>query len=175
MFDFVKKLLIARQFTMEKGQITLTNLPVMILPVYVVVNMQKALEKSMGFEKTKKFIYEGTKKGSIEHAREINKRYGLKGKQLVDFLINYLTMAGWGEVNLVNIDIKNKTAVTHFSNSTFSKYYGFSKNPVDHIMAGSQAGGATVVFGEDADVIETKCVAMGSPYCEFIYKVKSKK
>lgn len=175
MYDVVKKLLFARQFTMEKGTMSLMGLDVIIMPVSVVADIIKSLEKTIGYEKTKKIIYEGVKSGTYNYSRGVGGKYGLKGAELIKWLVDIMMLTGWGEAKLISVDIKNKTAILHLYNSTLAKNYGRSKKPIDHVMAGAQAGGATVVFGKNAVVRETKCISMGHDFCEFIYSAKKNK
>jgi predicted hydrocarbon binding protein len=42
--------------------------------------------------------------------------------------------------------------------------------PVDGLARGMYAGSANVIFKCDMDAVETRCVAMGDPYCEFVLK-----
>jgi predicted hydrocarbon binding protein len=38
-------------------------------------------------------------------------------------------------------------------------------------MRGALAGGAGIIYGKDIlDAVETKCLAKGDPYCEFLVK-----
>lgn len=175
MYDIVKKLLFARQFQMEKGNINLMGLDIMMIPAPVMVDIIKTLEKSIGYEKTKKLIYNGVKSGTSYYAKKISEKYNIKGVKLIQWLVDTMMLTGWGEAKLISIDIKRKTAILHLYNSTLAKHYGKSKKPIDHVMAGAQAGGASIVFGEDAIVRETKCSSMGNDFCEFIYSAEKNK
>jgi len=174
MYDVVKKLLFARQFQMEKGNINLMGLDVMIIPAPVMVDIIKTLEKTIGYEKTKKLIYEGVKSGTSFYAKKISEKYDIKGVKLIQWLVDTMMLTGWGEAKLISIDVEKKTAILHLYNSTLAKHYGKSKKPIDHVMAGAQAGGASIVFGKNAIVKETKCSSMGHDFCEFIYSTKNK-
>jgi len=175
MYDVVKKLLFARQFSMEKGNINLMGLDVVIIPASVMADIIKTLEKAIGYEKTKKMIYEGVKSGTHYYATKVSEKYNIKNVKLIKWLVDTMMLTGWGEAELISISMKRKTAILHLYNSTLAKHYGRSKKPIDHVMAGAQAGGASVVFGKDTVVRETRCVSMGHDFCEFIYGVEKKK
>ena len=42
------------------------------------------------------------------------------------------------------------------------------KKPFSHWLRGLLAGFGTRFFGKKVSVIETKCIAKGDPYCEFV-------
>jgi len=64
--------------------------------------------------------------------------------------------------------------VYRVNNSKLAKLYGNIGKPVDHIPRGWFAGAACVFFGKDVDAVETKCIAKGDEYCEFIIKPKNR-
>lgn len=171
MFDIVKKLLLARQLKMEKGSFDLLGLPVLVIPVPVIVEMQKILEETVGYEKMHKELYDSSKSGTHFYAKGISEKHGMKGRELIKWLLDILMLTGFGEAELLKLDIEKKHAVVKMTNSAIPKYYKIpQKHPVDHIICGAQAGGSSFVFGEEMLVEEVKCMAQGHPYCEFVYK-----
>jgi len=89
-------------------------------------------------------------------------------------MINTFNLAGWGELEIVKNNISEKTAVFHIKNSPVAIEFLSSKKPVCHTNRGFLAGGACKVSKTEVDCVETKCIAMKNPYCEYITMPKNK-
>ena len=64
MFEFTKKLMLARLIKMEKGEISLMGLPVTIIPVSILANLQKATIEVLGYRKAYDKLYNASSEGS---------------------------------------------------------------------------------------------------------------
>jgi predicted hydrocarbon binding protein len=78
---------------------------------------------------------------------------------------------GWGIVDKVRVNIEKGTA-------KFRMYHNFecelgenNGKPYSQFYRGAIAGLFTRFFGKEVEVKETKCIAKGDPYCEFIIKI----
>ncbi len=162
MFEFATKLLLGRQFQIEKGSIKLLERSILLVPAEVLVQVYKA-NKDQG-----RLVYNASVKAAKEMSTHYEKRLGIKGTKLEDLLINLTELAGWGVMRVVTERDEDARAVFNIENSNVAITYGKSKEPVDHLARGFLAGGASVIFKEDVECVETKCLAMGSPYCQFI-------
>jgi predicted hydrocarbon binding protein len=168
MFDLVKKLFLARQLKMEEGKIELLNSPVVIAPINTFVILQKELEKAIGAKKAALTVYNGIKDGSIEYNKQIANFFKMKGIELTKWQCNSVTLSGWGIVNVIKYNEKQREAVIVVKDSTFAKSYGRTKYPVDNIIAGFAAAKMQSEYKESMDCVETKCLSKGDGYCEFI-------
>ena len=75
---------------------------------------------------------------------------------------------GLGEMEMGMIDLKGKRAVIKVYNSSECELFKGSKQPESHFIRGMIAGWLSRFFGERAYAKETKCIAKGDEYCEFL-------
>jgi len=161
MFKFSKTI------SWEDGEIKLMSTYVSVVPSTLLIALQKSLIEKLGFEKAYNQIYDNTRKGSFKWNEEFVKAHNFKEKRkIVDWQWKIVTFAGWGKWEIINLELDNNRLNAKFIDSPLTKQYGKSKYPVDFVATAFSAGGISVAFGADLDCIETKCQAMGHPYCE---------
>lgn len=177
MFDFVKKLMFARQLKMEKGRIDMLGQRMMIIPTYTFACMIKNAKDPI---ETGKFIYDAckhTNRDALGFTYKVSEKFGLKGADLIRWMANIATMAGFGIIEVIEINENKKTAAVHITDSPMVQIIRNSKYSVDHPIRGYMAGAAEVIFNglekdnkkwKKYDYIETKCMAKGNNVCEFI-------
>lgn len=168
--DFMQKLVLARQIRFEKGKIGLSNQRVVISPIEPIIAITEILleEETLipkVYEKIRNSFSEGFADG-------ISRLYKVEDLNLTKWLVDVSNMGGWGKTTLVKFDNKAHTGILRVEDSPLITYFkGKTKKPVDHIWRGITAAGASRIFNDDIDFIETKCAAMGNTkVCEFIYK-----
>ena len=70
------------------------------------------------------------------------------------------------------MNVKRHHAVFHLKNpficEQYKKLFGSSKKPIDYYLAGLFAGASHEIIAGKVKCIETKCVAKGDEYCEFV-------
>ena len=164
MFEVVAKLLLHSQLKFEKGNITLLNQRICMIPVYNFVDIQKAMEKA-GF---KNALYLTSKQLGLEWTTKLKKQYKTNREGILEWGSNTVTLAGWGTVETLSVDPKKKVIRFLLHNSAISESYGPSKKPVDHIFRGMIAGAMSIAFGVDMEAVEIRCKSLGDPYCEFV-------
>ena len=87
---------------------------------------------------------------------------------------------GEGVPELIDFDRKKFFAKVRLHNSSYAIGYKKSKEAVCHVFAGYLEAAAEIVFNKKMLCTETKCIAMGHPYCEFeiresdVYGVKKR-
>jgi len=172
-FDFFKKLLMARQLTFEEGQIKVADEISIMVHGPALVKLSDMLIKSMGKEGIN-YIYESSKESGRILAQAFKRKYGLTGMKLADLIKNLAMMGGWGKIEFLNFDFKNNSVIGKITDSPFAELTEFRNKKMCHISRGFIAGALSVVFGTDVDCIEVKCKADGSEFCEGIIKPKSK-
>ena len=172
MFDFVEKLMLARLIELEKGKISLMGQPVNIIPTDILIYIQKTMIRSVGIKKTYEVLYESTKKGAMIYCKEFIKKYNIKNfKEILEWYIKIVTLAGWGD-GVISYANKEKSQVNYrLINSPFCKNYGQTNYPICFIQCGFGAGGLSILFNKNIDIIETKCASQGHKYCEFEGKI----
>lgn len=172
MGNIFTKLLMARQIKFEEGEIDLMKQRVVIVPNDFLIELSFESDKSIDGIKQ---LYQSAKRGVKEgFAKELNKSFGLKGAEFIKWLIDISGLSGWGNHDLIRIDPEKKIGILKTMNAPVAmKLKGRVNNPTESIWRGLLAGGASAVFNEDIDFVETKCFALGDPYCEFVFKPRN--
>lgn len=168
-YDFMQKLILARQIEFERGYIRLSDQRVVIAPIEPLIAITDVLLEE---ETLVPNVYEKIRRSfSKGFAESVGKIYGLGGLDLTKWLVDISNLGGWGKATLVTFDNTAHTGILRVEDSPFVPYFkGKTTKQVDHIWRGIAAAGATRIFGEDIDFIETKCAAVDSTICEFLYK-----
>ena len=163
----------SKLLNLQDGRIDLMNVPINIVPTSILCDLQKGLIDSIGFKAAYKKIYESAKEGSREYNKNFIKKQGFTDKRkIIDWQSKIVTFAGWGNVEIAEIDFDKDEYTSHFKNSPFPEIYGKSGYPIDIITAGFISGAFSGSLNKQLECVETKCIANGAPYCEF--KVASK-
>lgn len=164
LFDYFK---FARLLNINDGRIDLMGVPINIIPTSILVDFQKDLVASMGLEKAYQKIYGIAKTGSKQYNSEFIQKQKFKDKRVtLDWQTKVVTFAGWGNLKIVAVDLNSDSVTIRYDNSPFPGVYSKSLYPVDFLATGFTAGGVCAGFGKDLDAYESKCVALGHPYCE---------
>jgi len=164
MFKLVADLLMHGQLKFEKGRITLLEQRISMLPLYNTVEIQKSLEKLGQVN----LLYFSNKKFGLEWTKKIYKSFKTKETEIFKWGINSVTLAGWGEVSLLENSSNGKKIRFKLEDSGIVEYYGESSKPVDHIFRGMIAGAMSATYNLDMDAIEVSCKAQGKESCEFL-------
>tara|TARA_Y100000310_G_scaffold59310_1_gene54664 strand:- start:6304 stop:6873 length:570 start_codon:yes stop_codon:yes gene_type:complete len=174
MLKLVSELILQRQFKFESGLIELYGVPLTLLPLSSLVKEQKLLEEK-GMENA---VYVANKLTGVEWNKNMVKKFKTKThKQIVDEGNKVMSIAGWGEFKVIKQDVVNKEFMWRIYGSTFAKQYGSSDHAVCNAVRGLFTGAAVFLLGKDKielDGVETKCLAIGSEYCEFVIKERKK-
>lgn len=170
------------QFYIDReGHTVLLGEYVILFPVGVVLQLQQSIEKILGEEKAKEVI---TALGEFQveaAARRYIKRFNfqkLDKRKIMDLTTRIINILGWGNVLVNKMSLKDKTAHIILKESTLSLKYKHvyqkeSNKPIDYWVAGILKKHFSLIFGTEVEIKETKCLACGDPYCEFIVKPKS--
>ena len=143
----------------------------------IITELYRQIFTSLGYEETARIIYESTKKGTCEVQRNLIKAYRVTLKGEEDFrsrvakLPGYVETYGHGRGKTLE---QGKEFVFAVNDSTVAQYLKDSQlgKPVCHFLAGFFAGMAEA-YAEliqpfsSYSCVETKCLAMGDPQCEF--------
>ena len=166
----------------EDGHAYLLNEFFFLLPPSILLKLQEILERELGYKKMKKIIMElGIFQTQMAIKRYI-KIYNIvkinKGK-IINFGLNILKILGFGKIEIKKISYDKKIIELIIKSSTLpleykKMYKKKSKKPIDFFVCGLIKGSFSSIFEEEIEVKETKCIAMGDPYCEFIGKPKTK-
>jgi len=168
-FDFFKKLLMARQLTFERGQIKVADEISIMIHGPALVKLSDILIKTMG-KKGIDYIYTSSKESGKIMARAFKRKYGLTGMKLANLMKDLAEMGGWGKIEFLKFDFRNKFVIGKITDSPFAELTEFKNKKMCHITRGFIAGALSIVFKANVDCIEVKCKADGSEFCEGIIR-----
>lgn len=77
---------------------------------------------------------------------------------------------GWGIADKVKVDVEKGTAMLRTYLNFECELGENNGRPYSQFYRGAIAGIFTRFFGKDVKVTETRCIAKGDPYCEFVVK-----
>ena len=98
-------------------------------------------------------------------------RFDKDPRAFINWLIEVGAFVGWGKHKLIEFHSERlEGGLRTYDAPIGSLYKGKLNEPIDHLWRGLTAGCASAAFREDIDWIETKCIATGTPYCEFLFK-----
>jgi len=163
-----EKLLMAGRLRLKDGEITMLGEPMVFAPVATFVMIIKAFNNSPEIGKT---IYQSSKMTDVlGFTRDLVEKVGVKPEKIPAQMRDIATMSGWSMLDLVDVDFENKRAIIQSRSNPIANMYGKSEFPVDHAIRGFVAGALVHAFKTDMDAVETKCISMGNPKCEFVCK-----
>ncbi len=110
---------------------------------------------------------EGVAAGKAD-AKGLVKTIGLEGIMgNIPRIGELYTAHGWGRMVYTKVKVSPFRGVMRLEGS-FECVENRSKTPYSRFMRGHFVGLVSEIFGIDVVCRETKCVAMGDPYCEFV-------
>jgi len=169
---FLRKLLLARQATLDEGEITILTKNFYMQPLFQLVVLQEKLRKDLG-KKGLKLIYEVGKSGFSDLLERIEK-FSSKKEEFQSLWLNVLKLCGIGNLEIIEIDKQNFEAMLQTNKNPFAleylKKYGKQKECVDHLTAGIIAEFFSRFFGKEVECEEKSCIARGNAYCNFVVK-----
>jgi predicted hydrocarbon binding protein len=166
LFDMFK---FAKFLNISDGEIKVWNIPMNIIPTFVLREWQKDTINEVGYQKAFEKIYSSAKEGSEEYNQNFIKKQGFKYKrQIINWQTRIVSLSGWGQIEIAKIDFEKNEYVAHFKENPFARTYGKTTYPIDFLICGFISGGFSASLGKELDCIETKCVAKGDAYCEFV-------
>lgn len=165
--NIIEKLMFSRQLTFSDGQIKLFSENLLFVPSDFVSTYTETIKDNTDAIKN---LYLAAKKSTKEKfGIAIGKEYGFAFRDYTKWFADIIELSGWGMLKWKDIDEAGRRGVISLTNSIVaSSLKGKVQTQCDHIMRGFIAGGASVAFKEDMDVIEEKCIALGDPECIFV-------
>ncbi len=91
----------------------------------------------------------------------------LHKEQLAEEMVKQLAVWGYGRGEIVEIDLSVPYSKVKVVNSFNALDYEKTQKPVCHFLRGIIAGSSCIITGIEMYCLETKCVAVGDPFCEF--------
>lgn len=163
------------RFDEEKQKLFLRNGTIFIASTSWLAYLLESLEATVGWEKTTQTLY--------RHGYDVCEKAvkpimaGMKKmerKAFIEQYWKYAVLRGWGLWEITSLDETTGRAVIRGYDKAFGTYYKEKgvRRTVDSYFAGIVAGLIHFALGKDVDVRETKCLAMGDTFCEFVAEPK---
>lgn len=168
MVSMFKKLGLLRSIEFDEGRISFLGDRIQILAAEILADLVY-----YGDEECMRAQYKACRETTYEHFDKIKGSGKLADEKITEMAINMVSEMGWGKPTILE-DEREKGHITiaiedASIGSTYLLKHGRSKEPVCHLERGGLAGGIGALLGrDDLAVVETKCIAMGDPRCEFV-------
>ncbi len=167
---------------LNKGRMSLSTVPFAIFLTKSIYYMQEELKKHTG-DSWKKILYDSGKTDAfvantsylhICAEDQTLKNLLTDNKKAIYFLEQQYNKIGKGIIK-VEYNLKQDSIVLLQYSPIALEYveHGGSKEPQCYYFAGVYAGSMSI-FHPGAEAKETKCMAKGDPYCEFIVNLQRK-
>lgn len=102
-------------------------------------------------------------------AKSIGKKFGFNFLDFFKWLTNIAMLAGWGTLDWQDLNEEKKQGIIYVTNSPIAtELKGKVTTPVDYLIRGFLAGGASASFSVDIDCVEEECIALGAKRCKFV-------
>jgi predicted hydrocarbon binding protein len=164
------KSLIGGKFSFNEGEIKFYDERMMIAVSSLNGFM---LNSSKDFWKEAFTQYNSIKQQSLDSLSTIIGRRNIKEK-IPSFTAAYLGFIGHGNLSLSKSDMPKEEFTLKVEESSsailYNKQFEKSKYPVCHLTRGIAAALFEIAFEKKMDAVETKCLAKGDSYCEFLVR-----
>ena len=160
--------MLARQLSFNDGSITLLENRVVIVQAKFFTDYSLAIEGNLDRISE---LYEISKNSFTEEmGKATGKNFEFNFNDFFKWMTKVAMLAGWGKLTWGDVYQKNKSGVIFMENSPIAEVLkGKVKSPIDHVIRGFIAGGASAAFNADIDATEEECVALGAQKCKFIF------
>ena len=144
------------------------NTRAVIMPRGMFWALWSAFEKIFAHSGLIMVLYEVGKKIGQHAARRISEMFGLKGKELLEALAQAGQATGWAITEIKEVDFERSSATIIVKDCFEAIAWRKKPYAVCHWTRGYLAGYLSVVFNKPVEATETKCLAKGDEYCEFV-------
>lgn len=167
MLDFTQKLLLARQFRLERGEISLLKQPVLIIPSTALAGLSKIMTE----QNTGHILYEMERDSIPPFVSELKKINKVEYQELLILMKNLAETAGWGFIDVVEYNKAKNFARFVLQNAPISKLIGKCGKQMDHIERGLIVGSMREIQKNyTLEGFETKCISNGDSMCEIVVR-----
>lgn len=178
MNDFLKRLIATSMMKFEDGGITIVGVPMIMRTAYVNAYSDVLLRRK---KECRSIIYWSGYLQAQMATEFTQRKYNYKDLDAAyKTLAGQSDMLGVGKVEFSRINLDKPDIVVKvwsvLAKETYN-VYGAQKTPIDDWIKGSLKSIfitlKKIKNPDDFICIETKCIAMGDPYCEFVVRPKS--
>ena len=155
---FLKKLLFARQFSMENGKIEILGKTQVLLPGDVIYEMEKLNPKT---------VYKSVKSTMKKDIEDYAKKLGSTGEGMLRILGEIFETFGLGEIEIIDLDNKKKRCILRINNSTLASMSSGKDGAV--ITPAILSGMFSFLFKKNVDAKKSN-KSIGMDYLEYVVK-----
>jgi predicted hydrocarbon binding protein len=178
MAGIIERILRFKAIEWQGGKLSVLNIPGLLIPLYAMVYQHKLLKERYGEKEAAIILYNMGKLQAKGGFQLISKKFGynktLKNKfKLLKFNTTQGESIGIGKYKFVKTDFKNNEFIVRGKSTwaeEYKKRFGIQRENIDHLIRGMNSAFFEELTGEKMFTIETQCLCMGRPYCEFITK-----
>jgi predicted hydrocarbon binding protein len=152
------------EYDKNKAEIRIVGTDWILIRSSTFRDMIEGTKKMLG-SAAEEIWWEIAKHAGTEFARELLKA-GTDPEEVPTWLETFFTHGGWGVVQS-RIDLTKKEAVIRIENCATARR-SKSNRPMCYFVSGFISGVAYAITNEDRNCSETKCIARGEPFCEFV-------
>ncbi len=155
------------------GTITLAGLRFLLSNAVLVNSLLEQAVKLLGYKTTSEQVYNLYKTNGQAELGILLKTMNVSldtssPKQILEIFANYISANGSGITELTEYTDAAMTFKVDHSLCSMSER---SDKPMGQYLAGALAGAAELVLGKKVQCNETKCLAKGDNYCQFVCRV----
>lgn len=170
--EFIQRLMLMRQFSMEDTRIILLKQDQMLLDTDFVSLVQDINPEE---------FYKVIKKNAAEKVKEYTRVFGSTPESVSeDLLARLFGSLGFGRIEIMKLNRQENRVFLKLVNSpiveSYKKNKKTSKKPVCLFISAILAGAFSAIFKKDVDCEETNCAVLkGQKDCKFIVQEKGVK
>jgi len=178
--SILEKILRFNALKWKNGKVLLWNMPSLITALYVFVYQHATIEKLYGKQAVIDIFYNLGKFQAKQAFKLLEKRFGYgkssnkKRLRLLHLNTSWSEFIGVGKFYWVKIDPNKFVFVAHGKSAIaeeYKKFFGVKRNNfIDHYLRGHAAALVESTTQRKCFCIETKCIAAGHKFCEFLVK-----
>jgi len=169
--SFFKRLLMGRQLEFTEGDIEILDTKFTMHSLSHYFNWRETVKGRHDGEGLKE-MYDIGKMTGKEMAKSYKDKFKIGGGESANFWKNLLELSGLGKVQVISPQEGGKVLIQ--IESAFARHYtnkkGKGEENVDEYLVGMLTGVFEEMYERELVGKETKCTAIGQPYCEIIIK-----
>lgn len=170
---FFKKLIMARQLTLEDGRIEEFGVRMAFLPTYTIT---KLVEEMYADDPAAAFdhLFETGRAHGHYVFEEVGEAHDVPRNRFVQETVESANVLGLGEVTAEQVNTETGKIVLRVEDSPFAETFPKSDvladvdRPVDDLMRGMIHGIAEKMFDAPATSHESQCEFQGDPFCRIV-------
>jgi len=167
----------------ETGVWQTDGLPMLYIPRHFMVNVHDAVEAALGREQYRHVLHKAGDKSAYIWCKAQAERYDIDGIEVVKHYLQRLSVRGWGQFCVRELDLERKRMVIGLKNSIYVLAHeggcaGESAHPLCYMFEGFFTGAMKYLVKDkgldkgDYSCREIECQGMGFECCTFAIEKK---